>query len=141
MYDEEAITWATDQMERIGVPDDHQELVKELLAAYWSSPLPKSLQGIAIEDFLKLFTELAQHHVIAPEAPEATWVLGKPGALTVRDVVRVRPDAYTGPAGTTHNGKVGVIVAIRSGDIHVHYDDATGANTVRHSPYALEKRI
>ena len=51
------------------------------------------------------------------------WAEAEPGQLVVRDVVRVRLDAYPDETGAFHNGRTGPIVAIRSGDVHVMYDD------------------
>lgn len=142
MYDEESYDWAREQMKRLNVPKNHAALIERLLEVYWANPVSKELDPGTTEDMFKVFTELAQHHVLVGEAPEGTWVQAKPGALVIRDVVRVRADAYTGPAGIAHNGRVGQIVAIRSGDIHVKYDDEPDVSKiVRHSPFALEKRV
>jgi hypothetical protein len=61
----------------------------------------------------------------------------------VGDIVRVRNDAYTGKLAPIHNGRPGVIVAIRSGDIIVNLTDMeepeiSGAH---YSPEVLEKRV
>lgn len=139
MYDAESYDWAREQMARINVPKSHQALIERMLEVYWANPLSKELDPATIGDMFKVFTELAQHHVLVDPEPEGQWEQARPGGLVIRDRVRVRQDAYTGPAGISHNGRAGDIVAIRSGDIHVMYDGEK--NTVRHSPFALEKRV
>jgi hypothetical protein len=66
-----------------------------------------------------------------------------PGQIKVADVVRVKPDAFDGELGETHNGREGVIVAIRSGDVIFRSTDDKKPllDGTHYSPYHLQKRI
>jgi hypothetical protein len=93
---------------------------------------------------LGMFETLARGKALErPRDADYAWAQARPGQLVVRDYVRVRSDGYRGPAGLTHNGRSGPIVAIRHGDIIVRYDDGGPSPDmgVRHSPHVLEKRI
>ena len=59
------------------------------------------------------------------------------------DVVRVKADGYPGTTGQAHNGRVGVVIAIRSGDIIVDITDELepAIKGAHHLPEVLEKRI
>jgi hypothetical protein len=129
--------WAVDQIDRASLPEDIRGCCLALLST-WDLTHPEGTPER--KSALALFSELAQRH---PIVNDPAWVDGKPGRFVVRDRVRVRHDAYQGPAGAIHNGREGYIVGIRSGDILVTYDDSDNPafNGVRHSPYKLEKRI
>lgn len=92
---------------------------------------------------MEVFSKLAQGHalVVAPE--EETWVPALPGQITIGDQVRVLANGYSGALGTIHNGRVGRIVAIRSGDVLFKSTDGKepALDGVHYSPYKLEKRI
>ena len=94
---------------------------------------------------LELLSKLGMNEFIVPPQGDDVWADTQPGQIKVADVVRVRPDAYTEPElASVHNGKRGVIVAIRSGDVIVKYDDTPyGSAEIdpRHSPYKLQKKI
>ena len=133
--------WLQDQIQRFGVPEELQDPMTRLVKIGWFLRQNHGLDQATYEKFLKTVMALSQEHNIAHADPESVWIQAKPGMLVVRDYVRVKDDAYTGETGLMHNGKTGVITAIRYGDIHVLYEDSTGASTVRHSPHALEKKV
>lgn len=133
--------WLEDQMKRFGVPDELQDPIRRLVKMNWFFEQNFGLDKDTYDKFLKTVVSLSLGHNIAVTDPDAVWVQAKPGMLVIRDRVRVKNDAYSGETGLQHNGKEGYITAIRYGDIHVLYDGATGANTVRHSPHVLEKRV
>jgi hypothetical protein len=148
MYEneDERLDWAEDQLKKAEVPEQYQALISRLLEHYWAHPAVPSLNVADAEKTLGTFAQLAQGHVLVPEEPEAVWVQAKPGSLVIRDTIRVKADAYSGDAGLAHNGRVGVVTAIRYGDIHIRYTDDKEPSfkdvpSVRHSPYALEKRV
>jgi hypothetical protein len=94
---------------------------------------------------LELLAKLGMNEYIVPQRADDVWADSQPGSIKVADVVRVKPDAYSDPeTASAHNGKRGVIVAIRSGDVIVKYDETpSGSAQVdpRHSPYKLQKKI
>lgn len=88
------------------------------------------------------FSKLALGHVlVAQTVPEGTWVQATPGFIRVSDIVRVRPDAFTGEVGIIHNGRLGRVVGVRSGDIIVKSTDGLEPELdgAHYSPHALEK--
>jgi hypothetical protein len=81
------------------------------------------------------------HSLLAPS--NYTWVDASPGQIKVADAVRVKTDAFDGELGITHNGREGVIVAIRSGDVIFRSTDdkKPQLDGTHYSPYHLQKRI
>jgi hypothetical protein len=72
-----------------------------------------------------------------------TWAQARPGNIVVGDTVRVRSDAYDSTVGVAHNGRVGVVTAIRYGNIFMRYTDVgpTPLNLPRHKIQVLEKKV
>jgi hypothetical protein len=69
-----------------------------------------------------------------------TWVTAMPRALHPGDVVRVKTDAYVPNHPLhAHNGREGVVTAIRGG-IVVSYAKSAGLGT-RHEHIRLEKQV
>lgn len=132
--------WELDQIENSKLGDKEKQSVKKLLSALWSLNLDDSER----KNVSSAFDSLVNGRAIVVDEPETQyrWESARPGALVVRDWVRVKSDAYKGEAGLIHNGRQGVIVAMRYGDIHVRYDDERGtSHPIKHSPHALEKRF
>lgn len=131
--------WAKEQLteakSKRGVGDAALELLKA-----WEA---MSVDDEFIEEALETFTTLAQgHSLLAPYADEV-WVEAVPGQLKVADKVRVKSNAFTGETGRTHNGRSGVVVAIRYGDIIVRMTDGKqpSLDGAHYSPFHLDKRI
>ena len=76
-----------------------------------------------VPEILDVFREVAQGHALLPNESEQTWVEAQRGNIVVGNTVRVRLDAYSGPAGQYHNGRVGKVVGIRNGDIIFRSND------------------
>jgi hypothetical protein len=97
----------------------------------------------AQRDALSTFETLALGHSLSPDNKDELWVDGGPGMFIVGDPVRIAKDAFDGPTGALHNGRRGVIVAIRSGDIIVNSTDGKEPKLdgTHYSPYKLQKRI
>lgn len=143
--DSDRRAWAREQMEKAGTPEDRRTFMEQLLGVFWSHATSREL---SVEDRKKLlddFSNLAQGYVLVPEPveEEAIWVDARPGWLSLGDTIRVKADAYPGDTGLYHNGRPGVITAMRSGDIHVRYTDdkPVPPGFIRHSPYKLQKRV
>ena len=135
---DERIPWVWDQMTKAKIPQTERWVIEQLLKVYWEEEKSQKLSTEQAETITKAFSELVVGHHLVPDETEGVWIQARPGALVIRDTVRVKADGYAGEVGLVHNGKTGVIVAIRYGDIHVRYEDGTIA---RHSPHALEKRV
>jgi hypothetical protein len=54
---------------------------------------------------------------------DEVWVPVRPGDIRVAEKVRVRFDAFGGELGTIHNGRVGVVVGVRYGDVIIKTTD------------------
>lgn len=95
------------------------------------------------EKVLTILSKVALNYSLVEPVSNAVWVPAQPGFIKVGDRVRVMFNAFTGDAGTLHNGREGIIVAIRSGDVIVTTDDEVEPKLegVHYSPYKLEKRV
>jgi hypothetical protein len=102
-----------------------------------------SLEGESARKALEVFSTLALGHALVNVNKDEIWVDAAPGQLKVGDYVRVHHDAFDGSVGAVHNGRRGVIIAIRSGDIIVNsIDDKTPKLEGSHySPFKLQKRV
>ena len=93
---------------------------------------------------VEIFSKVALGHSLVKEnSVDEVWEEVRPGFIKVADVVRVKNDAFVGELGVIHNGRVGKIVAIRSGDIiFKSTDDLEPAlDSVHYQASKLEKRI
>lgn len=92
---------------------------------------------------VEVFSKIAQGHAIVKEKKNETWIPLRPGQITVSDVVRVRSDAFSGSAGHLHNGRVGVVVAVRYGDVIFKSTDGKEPvlNGTHYPPQHLEKLV
>jgi len=133
------IDWVKTQFAKINIHKCTGLAVIELLEAW--EKLNINNPEVA-KTVLFLFSELAQGRAIVP--PDTfIWVQARRGDIKVRDVVRVKADGYPGITGQAHNGRVGVVIAIRSGDIIVDITDELEpvVKGAHHLPEVLEKRI
>lgn len=92
------------------------------------------------KDIFEILSKVAQGHTLVQTPGNEVWVQAQAGQLKVGEVIRVRSDAFDGDKGMSFNGKIGVIGAIRSGDIIFASADKT-IDGVHFRPADLEKRI
>lgn len=92
---------------------------------------------------LDLLQDLGMGHSLVVVAKDEVWVDARRGQLNVGDRVRVMHDAFDGELGAIHNGRQGVITAIRSGDIIVNSTDGKrpSIDGVHYQPEKLQKRL
>jgi hypothetical protein len=133
------IDWVKNQFSKINIHKGTGLAVIELLKTWESLDIKKPEVAKTV---LAVFTELAQGHAIVP-ADNFTWTQARRGDIKVRDIVRVKADAFAGEAGHAHNGRTGVVIAIRSGDIIVDLTDEQEPEIkgAHYSPDLLEKRV
>jgi hypothetical protein len=95
------------------------------------------------EQAVEMFSKLARGHAHVKINKNETWVPARPGDIKVADEVRVKADAFSGETGTLHNGRRGVVVGVRYGDIIVKSNDGKEPvlDGAHYSPHALEKMI
>ncbi len=135
--------WTEQQLATLALTNDQKSAVRNLLNVYRTAKAVRGLNDSELETVLTVFTSLSKGAVVVEDAPDEVWMQAAPGRLHMRDVVRVRADAYTGQSGIDHNGRVGVVIGVRPDDIRVRYTD----DGKFHPPYtshrtaALEKRM
>jgi hypothetical protein len=133
------LDWVKTQMSAARIRRGSGDAVLKLLDVWNSINLDDDLSKEAVS----VFKSLALSHSLIEPYKDEIWVPAQPGQIIVTDVVRVKADAFTGELGRAHNGRRGVIVAIRSGDVIVRSTDdiVPVLDGVHYSPYSLEKRI
>jgi hypothetical protein len=133
--------WVKEQFTQIKVKVGVGKAVLRMLETWEEIDLKEQDAKQALE----LLAKLGMNEYVVPPKKEDVWADTQPGFVKVADIVRVRPDAYLEPElASLHNGKRGVIVAIRSGDVIVKYDEKPlGLDSMdpRHSPYKLQKKV
>jgi hypothetical protein len=83
------------------------------------------LTEAAVEDTLALFEKLARTESLVKTA-EGEWVQARAGFVRKADTVQVKAGAFKGPKGVALNGRTGVVVALRYGDVVVDLTDDKG---------------
>jgi len=120
MSEELDLSWAEGQIAAARVPVPVGKAVIALLKAWAELDFPNEAQQIKA---LELFNSLARNEAVV-EDTEAVWTPVQVGfMLKVGDTVRVRKDAFTDEAGRIHNGRIGRVLAKRSGDIIIRTTD------------------
>ena len=132
--------WVKEQLTKARTRKGPGDAAIELLKTWETIDIPEELQSEAV----KVFSSLAQGHALVSEgAKEEVWVPAVAGSMKVADQVRVKTDAFSGSLGKMHNGRRGVVIAIRYGDIIVnstdnHKNKLSGAH---YAPHHLEKLV
>lgn len=98
------------------------------------------------EDVIDTFKHLATGHPIFIEETlnlTGEWIPVQPGQIKLTDIVRVHSDAYTGDIGILHNGRIGRVVGLRSGNVIVKSIDnkPPDIDGAHHSPHVLDKLV
>lgn len=132
--------WVKAQLTEARIKRGPGDAVLELLKAWENIDLDESLQKEAVQIFAKV---ALGHVLVAKDDGPEVWVPAQPGQVKVTDQVRVKADAFDGKLGKTHNGRRGVVIAIRYGDIIVNSNDnkTPKLDGAHYSAYHLEKRI
>lgn len=140
MSDELDLSWAESQIALARVPVPVGKAVITLLKAWADIAFPNESQR---DRALEIFSALAKDEAVVVET-EAIWKPVNVGFnIQVGNTVRVRADAFTGEAGRTHNGRVGRVLAKRSGDIIIRTTDDRQPylDGAHYPPSALELRV
>lgn len=104
----------------------------------------RQFPGFTLEDLDECMghaLSLYKGHPIVDANDERQWAEAIPGELSVKDIVRVKLDAYQGKVGTVHNGRVGRVSAMRNGSIHVVYENADSEMAPGHDISVIEKLV
>lgn len=131
--------WVRAQMQGARVKVGTGTMILKLMDTWELTKLSPQAEKEVVEFFCKLVLG----HSITPEPAGETWVDARPGALIVGDVVRIKSDAFDGVLGPIHNGRRGVIVAVRYGDIVVRSTDGLTPllDGTSYRPDVLQKRV
>jgi hypothetical protein len=132
--------WIRQQMQDAKVKIGTGNALLALLETWNSQELSDNQAKEVIEYFSKL---AAGVNIYEDKTVDEVWTPAMPGQIKVGDEVRVLSNAFADKAGVMHNGRRGVIVAIRYGDIIFKSTDGKTPvlEGVHYSPYKLEKRI
>lgn len=131
--------WVEEQFIKAKVKIGVGKAVLKLIDA-WESV---NLKGGDVDVAFLIASKLVQGHALVEERKDEKWIPVQPGFIKVNETVRVMSDAFDGELGVLHNGRRGVVIAIRSGDIIVRSNDGLEPllDGVHYSPYKLEKLV
>lgn len=134
--------WIKEQLEAAKVKVGSGKAILKMLDAWEGLP---SLSPAILKEVLDVFPKLVSGIPLSEEESEDDyqWIDLKPGNIVVGDIVKVKLDAFSEKLGTIHNGRRGVVIGIRYGDVIVNDTDKKSPSLkgVHYSPYKLEKRI
>ena len=95
------------------------------------------------EKAIEMFSKLALGHAFVKDKKGEVWIPARPGDIRVSEIVRVRADAFSGDIGTLHNGRQGVVVGVRYGDVIIKSNDGKTPQLdgAHYPPDKLEKLV
>ncbi len=134
------LSWAEGQIAAARVPVAVGNATISLLKAWGTLNFPNEAQR---DQAITLFSALAKDEAVVPEG-EGVWQPVQVGFnVQVGNTVRVRKNAFEGAAGRMHNGRVGRVVAKRSGDIIVRSTDGKlpFLDSAHYPPSSLELKV
>jgi len=131
--------WVRQQLTAGRVSKKVGEAVRSLMSEIDAHGLSDQGRAKTVE----LFSRLALGHPIVQQKDDRAWVPVTPGRIKVSDHVRVRSEAFSGRLGTIHNGREGVVVAIRYGDVIVRMTDGLqpALDGAHYPPDKLERLV
>jgi hypothetical protein len=133
--------WEELQLDDARIHGETRKAVRRLLDAWLADTGPHKVDAkLAFETFERLARGEA---LVKKDEPGAVWQAARTGQIHTRDRVRVKLDGYADQVGMMHNGRQGVVIAVRYGDVVVRYDDGRQPpfDGVHHPYNKLEKRI
>ncbi len=131
--------WVQDQLKKSGSTGTPVGKTVERLLTVLEEGEYRQTQAHNIDKALGYTASLIKGHPIVVETDKESWTDLRGGDLVVRDIVRVKPDAYSGPAGVANNGKRGRVTAMRNGKITVLYDGDPVESARGHEIDVLQK--
>jgi hypothetical protein len=133
------IEWVKEQLQAAKVRKVVGDSTLKLIEYFDNLAVPEEHRGKTVE----MFSLLANGHAYVKENKKETWVPVRPGDIKVADQVRVKADAFSGDTGQMHNGRRGVVVGVRYGDVIIKTNDGKSPQLdgAHYSPYHLEKLV
>ena len=101
------------------------------------------LTDLQREKVVEMFSTLALGHAFVEDNKNEVWVPVRPGDIRVTETVRVKSNAFSGDLGVLHNGRRGVVVGVRYGDVIIRSTDARepALDGSHYPPDKLEKLV
>lgn len=133
------MNWVKSQLQAAKVRKPVGDATLKLIELIESLDLTPEFRNKTIE----MFSVLSKGHVFIKENKNETWVQVQPGFIKVSEVVRVKADAFDGELGALHNGRKGVVVGVRYGDVIIKSTDGKEPilEGAHYPPAKLEKLV
>jgi hypothetical protein len=131
--------WVKSQIQAAKVRKPVGNAILKIVEAVDSLEIPHEQKKQALE----IAARVALGHALVEESAEEVWTPVRPGSIKISDQVRVKFDAFQGQLGTLHNGRRGVVVAVRYGDVIIKSNDGKKPDLdgTHYPPTALEKLV
>lgn len=131
--------WVSQQLTDAKVRIGTGKAIMKMLKTWEEIDVPAQ-QG---EEIFEILSKLALGYSIKKTPAGEIWVQAQAGQIKVGDVVRIRNNAFSDDRSSLYNGRVGRIVAVRSGDIIFKSsdDEKRPIDGMHFSPAELEKRV
>jgi hypothetical protein len=101
------------------------------------------IDPVQSKEVLDILSKVGLGHALVEINKDEVWVPAQRGQINVGDIVRVAHNAFSDSTGHIHNGRRGVVVAVRSGDVIFKSNDLKEPvlEGAHYSPEKLEKRV
>jgi hypothetical protein len=131
--------WIKSQLQAAKVRKPIGDATMKLIELLDSLDLSPEFRSKSVE----MFSVLAKGHAVVKEQKNETWIPVQPGFIKVAELVRVKADAFDGELGTIHNGRRGVVVGVRYGDVIIKSNDGKEPilDGAHYPPTKLEKLV
>lgn len=131
--------WVKDQFARAKIRVGVGKAVLDLLKTWEKIELDTEKS----KQVLEIFSQVSMGHSLVQINTEEVWVDARRGQMSIGDIVRTMHDAFDSTTGHIHNGRRGIIVAIRSGDVIFNSTDdmLPTLEGVHYQPEHLQKRV
>jgi hypothetical protein len=133
------MTWVKTQLQAAKVRKPVGDATIALIELFDSFTLTDEQRAKSME----MFSLLGLGHAYVKTNKNELWMPVRPGDIKTADEVRVRADAYEGETGTLHNGRRGVVVGVRYGDVIIRSTDgkSPALEGAHYPPQMLEKLV
>jgi hypothetical protein len=133
------MNWVKSQLQAAKVRKPVGDATIKLIELFDSFEMTKEYKDKTIE----MFSVLAKGHVVIKEKKDENWIPVQAGDIKVTETVRVKADAFDGQLGTIHNGRRGVVVGVRYGDVIIKSTDGKEPllDGAHYPPQKLEKLV
>lgn len=133
------MNWVKSQLQAAKVRKPVGDATMKLIELFDSFEMTKEYKDKTIE----MFSVLAKGHVVIKEKKDENWIPVQAGDIKVTETVRVKANAFDGELGTIHNGRRGVVVGVRYGDVIIKSTDGKEPllDGAHYPPQKLEKLV